>query len=265
MDELDLRNRCALVTGASRGIGLHIALALASLGAHVILVARNAILLSNVQELIKRNNGTAVSIAADVSDPVEVAHLVERVGNAGVTPQIVVNAAGIFGPLQLIAEVDIPRWIETIQTNTIAPFLICRAFLPPMIAMGWGRIINVSSAAALHVPGPLNSAYGTSKVALNHFTRHMAAELQGTGVTANVIHPGDVKSDMWATIRDEVSNTGPTGDGYRQWARWVDETGGDPPDKAAKLVTKLISDDAKHINGQFLWIDGGLQKPIPSW
>ena len=70
-----------------------------------------------------------------------------------------------------------------------------------MMAAGWGRIINFSSAASLHPPGPLNSAYGTSKVALNQFTRHLAAELAGTGVTANVIHPGEVKTAMWASIK----------------------------------------------------------------
>ena len=74
--------------------------------------------------------------------------------------------------------------------NTIGTYLVSRAFLSGMIDAGWGRIINVSSAASLGTPGPLTSAYATSKVAQNHFTRHLAAELVGTGVTANVIHPG---------------------------------------------------------------------------
>ena len=78
-----------------------------------------------------------------------------------------------------------------------------------MIDAGWGRIVNVTSAASLHPPGPLNSAYATAKVALNQLTRHLAAEIAGTGVTANVIHPGDVKTDMWADIRDRVAVMGP--------------------------------------------------------
>ena len=75
-----------------------------------------------------------------------------------------------------------------------------------MLEAGWGRIVNVTSAASLHPPGPLNSAYGTAKAALNQFTRHLAAEIAGSGVTANVIHPGDVKTDMWADIRDECGH-----------------------------------------------------------
>jgi NAD(P)-dependent dehydrogenase (short-subunit alcohol dehydrogenase family) len=134
-----------------------------------------------------------------------------------------------------------------------------------MIDQGWGRIINVSSAAALHTPGPTNSAYATSKVALNHFTRHLAAELAGTGVTANVIHPGEVKTEMWADIRDQAGKLGPEAEGYRRWAQRVGETGGDPPEKAAALVYNLLGDAAATINGQFLWIEGGLQAPIPSW
>jgi NAD(P)-dependent dehydrogenase (short-subunit alcohol dehydrogenase family) len=149
--------------------------------------------------------------------------------------------------------------------NAIAPYVTCRALVAGMIAHGWGRIVNVTSAAALHKPGPANSAYATSKVALNQFTRHLAAELNGTGVTANVIHPGDVKTDMWAYIRDASSRPGPIAEGFAQLAEWVERTGGDDPEKAADLVANLMGDEAAEVNGRFLWIDGGLQNPIPSW
>ena len=119
-----------------------------------------------------------------------------------------------------------------------------------------------SSAAALHRPGPLNSAYATAKVALNQLTRHLAAELQGTGVTANVIHPGDVKTAMWADIRDKTGALAGQQSGYHNWVSWVDKTGGDPPEKAAKLVLDIIESD---VNGRFLWIDDPLQTPVPSW
>ena len=99
--------------------------------------------------------------------------------------------------------------------DAVAPYLVTRAFVGGMVDAGWGRIVNITSAASLHPPGPMNSAYGTAKVALNQFTRHLAAELAGTGVTANVLHPGDVKTDMWADIRDRVDRRRSGGRGLR--------------------------------------------------
>ena len=207
----------------------------------------------------------ALALPADVTQAHQVETLKEKVQDQLGVPAILVNAAGIFGPIQLIANSDPEAWIQTIQINTVAPYLTCRALVGGMITQGWGRIVNFTSAASLHPPGPLNSAYGTSKVALNQFTRHLAAEVEGTGVTANVLHPGDVKTEMWATIRAEADRMGPEAEGYRNWVRWVEQTGGDDPQKAADLVLRLLSNEAAATNGRFLWIEGGLQSPIPSW
>ena len=130
------------------------------------------------------------------------------------------------------------------MVNTIAPYLLCRAFAEGMIRLGWGRIVSVTSAAALHEPGPINSAYGTSKAALNQFTRHLAAELAGSGVTANVIHPGDVKTEMWADIREKARGLGPEAARYQEWADWVEATGGDDPEKASDLIEALLGERA---------------------
>lgn len=260
-----LSGKTALVTGASRGLGQQVALRLAAAGAHVAIVARSQAGLQETARKIESAGGRVAVFGADVQDSGHVDRLREHVAEQCGDPSILVNAAGVFGPIQLIKDTNPQRWIETLMINTIGPYLTCRAFAGGMIASGWGRIVNFSSAAALHTPGPLNSAYGTSKVALNQLTRHLATELSGTGVTANVIHPGDVKTEMWAAIRDEASKLGPEADGYRKWVHWVDETGGDDPAKAADLVLRLTSDDAASINGQFLWIENPLQAPIPSW
>jgi len=180
-------------------------------------------------------------------------------------PTILVNAAGMFGPIALIKDVDPADWVRTVLTDAVAPFLTINAFVGGMIEAGWGRIVNITSAASLHPPGTLNSAYATSKVALNQLTRHLAAEIAGSGVTANVIHPGDVKTDMWIDIRDRVATMGPVADAYRAWAAWVEETGGDPPGKAVDLILRLTSDAGGGTNGQFCWIDDPLQAPIASW
>jgi len=262
---VDLTGKVAVVTGASGGIGFHIANRLAGCGASVVLVARGERQLRAVEQQLSADGRISLAVPTDASRPEMVERLRQQVEDRFGPPAILVNAAGVFGPIQLIKDSDPARWIEALQINTIAPYLMCRAFVGAMVAQRWGRIVNVSSAAALHPPGPLNSAYATSKVALNQFTRHLAAELAGSGVTANVIHPGDVKTEMWADIRDKAEQLDSTGEDYQQWARWVEETGGDPPTKAADLVLRLIGDDAAAINGQFLWIADGLQAPIPSW
>ena len=86
-------------------------------------------------------------------------------------------------------------------------------------------------------------AYATAKAGLNRLTRHLAAELAGSGVTANVVHPGDVKTAMWADIRDRAGALGAEGESHRQWVDWVEETGGDPPRKAVELVLRILDDD----------------------
>jgi NAD(P)-dependent dehydrogenase (short-subunit alcohol dehydrogenase family) len=263
----NLKGKTAVVTGASRGVGRSIAVALGRAGAHVVLVARNHPALEETAREIVADGGQATLFSADVTDPnaVDALKILCDVGNSLGTPQILVNAAGVFGPIHLIKDSDANKWLDTIRVNLFAPFLTCRAFVDGMISSGWGRIVNVTSAAALHPPGPLNSAYGTSKAALNQFTRHLAAELAGSGVTANVIHPGDVMTDMWADIRDKADALGPEGDAYRTWVNWVEETGGDPPGKAADLVLRIVGDESAVVSGQFLWIENGLQAPIPSW
>ena len=134
---------------------------------------------------------------------------------------------------------DVDQISEALQLKSYSYLRMAQLVIPHMQDNGWGRIVNLSSAASLHPPGPLNSAYATSKVALNHFTRHLATELEGTGVTTNVIHPGDVKTAMWADIRDKAGALSGEQD-LENWVAWVEETGGDPPEKAAKLVLDII-------------------------
>ena len=250
--------KLALVTGASKGIGREIALALAGAGHKVIAVSRTPMKSAESTKNI-------VNICGDISDIEFVNSLAKQVATEHGDVQILVNAAGIFGPIDLIKDADPKQWVETIMIDALAPYFTSRVFLPAMLEAKWGRIINLSSAAALHPPGKLNSAYATAKVALNQFTRHLAAEISGSGVTANVIHPGDVRSDMWADISAKADALGQAGADYKSWVDWVEKTGGDDPKKAGQLILKLISDESAAINGRFCWIDSPLQEPIPSW
>jgi NAD(P)-dependent dehydrogenase (short-subunit alcohol dehydrogenase family) len=260
----DLSGRVAVVTGASRGLGQRVAVRLAAHGAAMVLVARSTAALAATADGIIQKGGQAEVVAANLSDPRSLEVVVAAADRVG-PPSILINAAGTYGPLQLIKDTDPREWIETLMINMVSHYLTSRAFVGGMIDQGWGRIVNVTSANALHPPGPLHSAYGTSKAALNHFTRHLAAEVEGTGVTANVIHPGDVKTEMWADIRLKARQIGSHATPFLQWADWVEETGGDDPEKAADLILNLMGDDAASVNGQFLWIEDGLQAPIPSW
>jgi NAD(P)-dependent dehydrogenase (short-subunit alcohol dehydrogenase family) len=263
-----LSGKVAVVTGAGSGLGRAIAGGLAQRGARVALVGRREGALAETARSLQTAGGTALVVPSDVSRAEAVDDLRSRVAAVLGPADILVNAAGVFGPIQQVVDSDSRRWIETIEINLLGPYLTCRAFLrgkDGMIQRGWGRIVNVSSAAAFHTPGTLNSAYGTSKVALNQFTRHLAAELADTGVTANVIHPGEAKTEMWAAIRDEAHSAGASAEGYRSWADDVRRTGGDDPQKAVDLVVRLVDESSATINGQFLWIEGGIQKPLPSW
>ena len=261
----DVHDRVAVVTGASRGLGHDIAVALGGRGHPVVVVARSSVGLAATERDIRDAGGTAFAVPTDVTDPAGVEELKQRVLDTVGPARIVVNAAGVFGPIEFVKDSDPEQWIAAIMVDAIAPYLVSRAFVGDMIAAGWGRIVNITSAASLHPPGALNSAYGTAKAALNQFTRHLAAELVDTGVTANVLHPGDVKTDMWADVRDRAAAAGPAAEAYQQWARWVDETGGDPPHKAVDAVLRLCDDEAADISGRFCWIDDPLQAPIPSW
>jgi len=261
----ELEGKVALITGAGRGIGRLAAIRLAGRGARVALVSRSAGQLADTAGEIEARGGVSVVIPGDVGSPQTVAAIKAEVENRLGAPSILINAAGVFGPIQLVWKTDPAAWIDTIMVNTIGPYLTCHAFVENMVRQGWGRIVNITSAAALHEPGPVNSAYGTSKAALNQFTRHLAAEIASSGVTANVIHPGDVKTDMWADIRDGVEELGPIAQRYRDWAAWVESSGGDDPEKASDLIEALMSERAKSINGRFLWIKDGLQSAIPSW
>jgi len=262
---IDLNGKVAVVTGASRGLGRRIAVRLAQQGATVALLARSEAGLENTRQEIAATGTRTLVVPVDLGKPESVKQVKSEIERDLDVPSILVNAAGFFGPMDLIKDSDPDAWIETLMINTVGVYLTCKVFVGGMIERGWGRIVNVTSAAALHEPGPVNSAYGTSKAALNQFTRHLASELKGTGVTANVIHPGDVKTDMWADIKAASERLGPVADAYMKWVNWVQETGGDDPEKAADLVVGLMSEDAAQINGRFLWIKDGLQSPIQSW
>jgi NAD(P)-dependent dehydrogenase (short-subunit alcohol dehydrogenase family) len=256
-------SRVAVVTGGGRGIGRAIARQLADDGLHVHVVARSQAQIEGVVSDIRTRGGIACALVLDVSDSASVqAGLGGSAGARCGVPQVLVNSAGVYGPVARIADGAPEAWVSTLLTNTIGTYLTCHALIGGMLASGWGRVVNVSSAAALGSPSPLSTAYSTSKVAVNWFTRCLALELAGSGVTANALHPGEVRTAMWRDISTQSQRLGPEGDGLREWATMVDRTGGDPPEKAAALVHWLLDDAQSSINGELLWLASGLKAPI---
>jgi NAD(P)-dependent dehydrogenase (short-subunit alcohol dehydrogenase family) len=264
MTELD--GRVAVVVGAGSGLGRDLVCALAARGAKVVLAGRTqARLDETLGTLQATSGGDAMVVPADISDRDDVGRLRAATDERFGTADILVNCAGVFGPVRRIAESDPDEWIRTLSVNCVGPYLTCRAFAPGMIAQGWGRIVNVSSAAPLYPPAAVNSAYGTSKAALNHMTRHLAVELEGTGVTANVMHPGSLKTEMWADIKSQILGAGEGAEGLRDWVDMVESTGGDSTAHAIDLVLSLVSQRGGETNGLFCWPDGIVEEPLPSW
>jgi NAD(P)-dependent dehydrogenase (short-subunit alcohol dehydrogenase family) len=257
--------RIALVTGAGSGIGDVVARALAAHGLRVALVGRRADRLEAIAQAITAAGGSAAVFPCDVADPAAVAALAQAVSARYGAPHVVFNGAGLFGECLPIGESTPEVWLDTVRINTFGPYLICRAFLAGMIANGWGRIINVSSAASLSPVYNVSSAYQLSKVALNHFTRQLAQELAGTGVTANVIHPGEVQTEMFAAIKADATTRSGAGRNMLKWVEKVEVSGGDPPEKTADLVLDLLRPENDAVTGRFLWIKDGLKPPMPSW
>lgn len=190
-----LSGRTALVTGASRGIGLEVARRLRAAGSRVALVARGAAALRAVAAELD-----GIALPADLADPAAAGRLVAEVGVAfqGRAPDIVVNAAGAFA-LAPLAEADPEAFDRILAVNLRAPFLLTRAFLPEMLERGSGDLVTIGSVAGRHA-FPHNGAYSASKFGVRGLHAVLDAELRGSGVRAVLVEPAATDTDLWDTI-----------------------------------------------------------------
>ncbi len=239
--------RVAVVTGASRGIGRAISLKLAADGHHVVLVSRSEESLRAVQEKIAAAGGRSDVRAVDVGDGEALSAMIEEVASTLGRLDILVNNAGITRDGLMLRMSD-DDFDDIIRVNLRSPFIACRAAARSMMRGRWGRIINIGSVSGL-MGNPGQANYASAKAGLVGLTKTIAKELGPKGITANVVAPGFIETDMTAKLpqamKDEVVKQLP----LRRLGQ---------AEEIAATVAFLASDDAGYITGQVIVADGGL-------
>ena len=243
---LSFNDKTALVTGASRGIGKAIAKALGAQGVKVLCVSKSDAC-EAVAEEIKQAGGNAFAYSVDVSDKVAVAKACEGILIEHECVDILVNNAGITrdGLLLRMSDGD---WDDVIGTNLSSVFYWTKGLLRPMTKKRWGRVINISSVVGIMGnPGQFN--YCAAKAGVIGATKSLAKEVAGRNITANVIAPGFIKTDMTEGLSDEVT------EGIKKMIPL--KRMGEVED-IANAVLFIASEQASYITGQVFSIDGGM-------
>jgi len=239
--------RVALITGASRGIGEAIAHALASDGRHCVLVARNADKLQAVKGAIEAAGGDATVKPCDVGDGEALAAAIEEVADAFGRLDILVNNAGVTRDTLLLRMTD-EQFDEVIRVNLRSAFIACRAAARTMMRGKWGRIVNVGSVAGL-VGNAGQANYAASKAGMIGFTRSIAKELAGKNITANVVAPGFIETEMTENLPEAVKDAVKTMTAMKRMGR---------AEEIAAAVAFLAAESASYVTGQVLAVDGGM-------
>ncbi|MGO9108364.1 MAG: SDR family NAD(P)-dependent oxidoreductase [Thermoguttaceae bacterium] len=248
MKSEELKNKVAVVTGASKGLGKAMAVALAEAGAKLALVSRDEKLLSEVAVQIAAVGSEAAVFSADVADEAQVLALEKAVAARFGRIQILINNAGI-NLRKPITDFTLDEWNRIQAVNVTSAFLMSRSFVPHLRGQGYGRIINMTSMMS-HVSLPGRTAYSTSKAALLGFTKALALELAPEQITVNGISPGPCTTEINRPLLEnpELSQFFLSRIPVGRWGR---------PEEVAQLAVLLCSDAGGFITGTDIVIDGG--------
>jgi NAD(P)-dependent dehydrogenase (short-subunit alcohol dehydrogenase family) len=252
-----LAGRGAVVTGGGRGIGAAIAETLAGAGAGVVVTARTEDEIESVAAALRARGARAFAVACDASHEDSVRRLGEAARRHLKSVDILVNSAGVgaSAPLRKIA---LAEWDLVMAANATSAFLCSREFVPAMVGRKWGRVVNIASIAGLE-GAKYVSHYSASKHAVVGFTRSVAQEVAGSGVTVNAICPAYVDTPMTEiTIAEAESRTGLTRD--EALAKVLATTGQErliAPAEVAKLVLELCGEERSHMNGRSIVMNPG--------
>ena len=247
---MTLSQQVALVTGAGRGIGREISLALARQGASLGLVARTPSELAETAARIVQQGGRAHVHSADVTDGGAVGKAVAEIQSALGPIDLLVNNAGsnkASGPLQ---DVDPELWWRDIEINLKSAYLCCHAVVPGMIERRRGRIVNVASQLGI-VPMPNSSAYATSKAALLRLTDALASDLADSGIQVFAISPGMVRTQLVDEIEAKLREADPDFAG-------VPDPAFQPIEAGAALVVEIATGRADRLSGRYIHVNENL-------
>jgi 3-hydroxybutyrate dehydrogenase len=255
-----LADEVAIVTGGGRGIGRAIARRFAVEGAAVVIAARTESQLASVAKEIEDLGGRVAWVAADVSNEMDAERIVRTAREKFGHVNILVNNAGIYGPVKPIEEISASEWDSVIAVQLRGAFLMTRAALPEMYLHGGGAIVNISSVAA-RAAFPWGAAYATAKTGLLGLTRTTAAEGAKHGVRVNAICPGPVaetemSQELGRKLAERAERDG--GEMFKEVLNRILQGRPQTADEIAAAAAFLVSDQSSAITGQALSVDGGM-------